>query len=313
MGERNYVGARQIRVVHAGTGRQVAPWWQITWGVMPVPEESARQIWAKQATQALAATAFGPVEWVGETGSTNADLLRRSATGAAAGLVRVTDYQNAGRGRQDRTWETAPGDALLVSVLLRPSLAADLLGSLTAAFGVAAVEACRSMGFAKVGLKWPNDLVVLDDSSRGYAKLAGILAQSTIHGGDIAVVVGMGLNVRGTELADGATTLDRLGNPPTRLDLLVAVLERFDALYQSVEHAQKLGQHAPPGTGQEPDHWMRYRQYSVTLGTNVKVVTNTETFEGAATNVLANGALEVLTAAGLRTVVAGDVTSLRPA
>ena len=40
--------------------------------------------------------------------------------GAPEGLVVAADVQTAGRGRLDRTWEAAPGSALLVSVLLRP-------------------------------------------------------------------------------------------------------------------------------------------------------------------------------------------------
>ncbi len=123
---------------------------------------------------------FSDVRWFTEVASTNrvaADLVRE---GAGDGLVVVADHQTAGRGRRGRTWESRPGSALLVSVVLRP-----VPPLVTLAAGVAAAEACQAVAGAKVDLKWPNDLM-LDD-----AKLGGILSELV---GD-AAVVGLGLNL----------------------------------------------------------------------------------------------------------------------
>ncbi len=57
----------------------------------------------------------------GETGSTNADLLREARAGAAEGLVLVAETQSAGRGRLGRSWSSPPRAALACSVLLRPA------------------------------------------------------------------------------------------------------------------------------------------------------------------------------------------------
>ena len=54
---------------------------------------------------------------VPECESTQALLL---GSGLPEGAVATTDHQTAGRGRLGRTWEDAPGTAVLVSVLLRP-------------------------------------------------------------------------------------------------------------------------------------------------------------------------------------------------
>jgi hypothetical protein len=52
---------------------------------------------------------FRRVDVVAETGSTNADLLSRSAAGEDIdGLVLVAEYQNAGRGRLGRRWSAPP-------------------------------------------------------------------------------------------------------------------------------------------------------------------------------------------------------------
>jgi len=52
-----------------------------------------------------------------ETGSTNADLLAQGAAGAPDRTALRADYQSAGRGRLDRTWEAPKGVNLLVSLL----------------------------------------------------------------------------------------------------------------------------------------------------------------------------------------------------
>jgi BirA family biotin operon repressor/biotin-[acetyl-CoA-carboxylase] ligase len=84
--------------------------------------------------------------------------------------------------------------------------------------GVAVAEAVTRATGLRVGLKWPNDVVVED------RKLAGILAERV----DSAVVVGVGLNVSlGTDErpAPQATSLAIEGCPgPDRTELLADVL-----------------------------------------------------------------------------------------
>jgi BirA family biotin operon repressor/biotin-[acetyl-CoA-carboxylase] ligase len=218
---------------------------------------------------------LGPVELVREIDSTNAELLRRAAAGAAHGLVLAADHQTAGRGRLDRRWEAEPGDALLVSVLLRPSLPPARWFLLTFAAGLAAVDVFGGQ------LKWPNDVVV------GTRKLAGLLGEST---GD-AVVVGMGLNLRpsAVEGAVSLVELDRELDRDTALERWVAAFDRrLDRL-----------------DGVLPD----YRAFCATIGQEVRVELPGEQLVGLADAVTEDGHLVV---AG-REVIAGDVVHLRPA
>lgn len=255
-----------------------------------------------RARSQLAGTRFSEVEWVEETGSTNADLLARAADPAADGAVLVADFQRAGRGRRGRTWVTEPAAALMVSVLVRPEplgLGPAELGRLTMAFGVAATEACRALG-GDVGLKWPNDLVSLADDR----KLAGILAESRSGTAGVeAVVIGMGLNANGplpAELAATAVTLAELrGGPVDREDLLVATLRRADELFGQL-HGPSLAE--------------RYRALSATVGRQVRVDLEHGRLEGRAVDVGPDGHLVVEAADGGRHVLAvGDVVHLRPA
>src|SRR5262245_63047819 len=123
---------------------------------------------------------------VGETGSTNADLLAQAGAGAAEGLVLVAEAQTAARGRLGRRWTSPPRAALTFSVLLRPrGVPTALLGWVPLLAGVAAASAVRAATGVEAVLKWPNDVLAPG------GKLGGILAERS---GSV-VVVGIGINV----------------------------------------------------------------------------------------------------------------------
>ena len=82
-----------------------------------------------------------PVEFRASVSSTNDEILRRAADGAPEGLVIAADQQTAGRGRQGRSWWDAPGNSLLFSVLLRPSIPLARFPLLGIAMACAVAEA----------------------------------------------------------------------------------------------------------------------------------------------------------------------------
>jgi BirA family biotin operon repressor/biotin-[acetyl-CoA-carboxylase] ligase len=225
----------------------------------------------------LTGTRFGDVRWFPVIDSTNRYLLDCAAAGAPEGVVAVADEQTAGRGRLGRTWVAPPGAALLVSVLLRPSLPPDRLHLVTLAAGLAALDALPDV---PARVKWPNDVVV------GERKLAGILAESDAAG---AIVVGMGLNVRDdwfpAELAATACAV-----PVDRSELLATWLQAYDHRLDALD-------------GVRADSIAR----SATLGQRVRVELPGETFEGTARALTEEGYLVV----GDRVVTAGDVVHVR--
>lgn len=104
------------------------------------------------------------------------------------GALAVAEHQLAGRGRQGRSWEDAPGRSLLCSILLRP--ARRPLPQLSLVVALATAEAieetlCAAASTVRAELKWPND-VFLD----GH-KTAGILLEAAAE----TVIVGIGVNV----------------------------------------------------------------------------------------------------------------------
>jgi BirA family biotin operon repressor/biotin-[acetyl-CoA-carboxylase] ligase len=262
----------------------------------------------ERARSALATTRFADVRWITETGSTNTDLAAAARSGAPEGVVLVADHQTGGRGRLGRVWQAPPGSSLLCSVLCRPSLEPDRLSLVTMALGVAAAEACSAVAGVPAGLKWPNDLVVANAPSP-VKKLGGMLSESVVEGGRLdAVVLGIGVNVNWPtelpdELRDIAVALNHLvGDEVDREGLLIAMLERFDALYDGVA-----------GGGDGAAVLTRYRTHSVTLGARVRVDTAAEALTGRAADLAEDGILVLELDDGRRKVVtAGDVTHLRP-
>lgn len=128
---------------------------------------------------------------VDQVESTNT-ALREAATAAPGDWphlsVLVAEHQTAGRGRAGRSWSTPRGSALTASILLRPAVPPDRLAWLTLLTGLAVV---RALDIPRVGLKWPNDLLVTDAGPHrpdwGTArKLGGILTEALPAGPSVS-------------------------------------------------------------------------------------------------------------------------------
>lgn len=118
-----------------------------------------------------------------------------ASDGAAHGTAVVAAVQRMGRGTRGRTW-TSPAGGLWMSVVVRPSRT-DALEALSLRVGLAAAAALELAvpALPRLGLKWPNDLVI------DGRKLGGILCEARWGGGQCQwIVIGIGINVR-NELA----------------------------------------------------------------------------------------------------------------
>jgi BirA family biotin operon repressor/biotin-[acetyl-CoA-carboxylase] ligase len=116
----------------------------------------------------------------------------------------VAEHQTHGRGRMGRLWQSQPGSSLTFSLCL-PLAPPDWSG-LPLAVGVALADAIDPpvAGAApRVGLKWPNDLWLLDAPGRGR-KLGGVLIETVAVGRNRMAVIGVGLNIAPLPLRDVA-------------------------------------------------------------------------------------------------------------
>ncbi|MFC4625876.1 biotin--[acetyl-CoA-carboxylase] ligase [Daeguia caeni] len=128
--------------------------------------------------------------------STNALALERAIAGDPGRIWFVARKQENGRGRRGRAWSTPEGNlaaTLLLTAEFDITRAATLgfVAGLSLADALEAVFAATGPKVApRIGLKWPND-VLLDGS-----KLSGILLESTLlDRGRFAVAIGIGTNV----------------------------------------------------------------------------------------------------------------------
>jgi BirA family biotin operon repressor/biotin-[acetyl-CoA-carboxylase] ligase len=246
---------------------------------------------------ALASSIFaGKLKFSRLTGSTNSDALAAARDGALHGSVFFADEQTAGRGRGDHGWESAAGQGLYVSVLLRLALPSARLPLLPLAAGLAAVEAIRSASGLAADLRWPNDLLI------GERKTGGILVESKTEEGILSfAVVGIGINVHqgifDSDLATPATSLDlESGHPTSRSSLLIALLESLEREAQTlvnIDTAQTILARV-----ERASTWVRGRQVEVH---------GPQACTGVTDGLSENGFLLVKTAGGLIAVRTGGI------
>ncbi len=101
------------------------------------------------------------VDWIDQTGSTNADLLNKPFNRDPVGpRVLVSRIQTGGRGRMGRPWTTIPGASLALSVAFERRVPSSNWQGLSIAVGAVLVEQLISSKEAppSLKLKWPNDL-----------------------------------------------------------------------------------------------------------------------------------------------------------
>ena len=271
----------------------------------------AEAIW-----EAVAPTLPGfTVEVLPEIDSTNSELLRRFKGKAGAPyrpdpVLLVAERQSAGRGRLGRGWHGARGASLTFSLGL-PLDPAEWSG-LSLAVGVSVAESLDPPPIAqphrasqqRIGLKWPNDLWLA--TAQGERKLAGILVETASWEGLRYVVIGVGVNIEPVTLATGAET-----NPATAaiapgclrelsgIDAPQALLRIAPALVQALQAFERFG-FAP--------FQARFAARDVLAGRAVQL---SDGRQGTAQGVAGNGALRLLTPAGMQEISSAEV-SVRP-
>lgn len=149
--------------------------------------------------------------------STMAEAERQAESGRTGPLVVCARTQTGGTGRHGRDWASPPGN-LYWTMLLDAEADRALDAGLAFAAGLAVMDALADRGVpsARLGLKWPND-VLLDGR-----KIAGVLARSTLTGSARRTVVGIGVNlcVAPSGTAYPATSMAESGLPPPPVEAI---------------------------------------------------------------------------------------------
>lgn len=233
--------------------------------------------------------------------STNLEAMRQARAGAQEGLCVVAREQTAGRGRLDRSWQSAKDAGLYFSMVLRPQLKMNSWPLITLMAALAVSDALRHLYGLSPDIKWPNDVCLGDE------KLSGILAETLETEAGSACVLGIGINLRKggwpPELEGLATSIeDAVRFAPDAEVLLQALLRHLVIRYERLQEAD--------GATSVLRDWMAASSYA--FGRNVCVDAGAELFTGVTDGLEDDGALRVKVAnAEIKVVRAGDVRSVR--
>ncbi|CAM3945538.1 biotin--[acetyl-CoA-carboxylase] ligase [Cohnella lubricantis] len=183
----------------------------------------------------LATKVFGRRAHLNDAVPSTQDVLRELAEqGAPEGTLVIAEQQTKGRGRMGRNWVSPAGKGIWMSLLLRPNIPLHQTPQLTLLAAVALSRAIARIVPLEIGIKWPNDLLV------DGRKISGILLESAAEDERIRyVVAGMGISVNleeedfPPEVLEKAISLRMAaGRPIDRTDIITAVLEEFERLYE---------------------------------------------------------------------------------
>ena len=263
----------------------------------PLPAEFRDALAASAARRGV----FGErVIFLAETSSTNDIAMAAAERGAPEGTMALALAQTAGRGRMGREWASPAGAGLYASLVLRN---AAVVPALTLAGGVAVAEGVRRATALPVVLKWPNDVVVREDTAPGRRrKLAGVLAEgSTGADGLQHVVLGFGVNVRRADyppaVAARATSIElELGRPVDAGQVLAEILA---ALHEQVTDL---------AAGRKDVVLDRWRQLAPTAaGSRIEWTIGGATLRGITIGIDDSGALLVRVEGRIDRIIAGEV------
>jgi BirA family biotin operon repressor/biotin-[acetyl-CoA-carboxylase] ligase len=137
---------------------------------------------------------FFNIEVVDITESTNSLMMQKVNKAYPHASCLAANIQTAGRGRRGRRWVSDLGENLTFSFLWRFNQGAAMLSGLSLVVGIALIRTFKLIGINQALLKWPNDVLILQD--KVYKKLAGILIelQGDMDGQSLAVI-GIGINL----------------------------------------------------------------------------------------------------------------------
>ncbi len=187
--------------------------------------------------------------------------------------VVIADRQTKGRGRLKRKWISEKG-GLYFTIVLRPDVPISMAHTVNFGASLSLARILQDHFALHARVKWPNDIFV-DDK-----KISGLLSEMETDEDRIVFVnIGIGINVNNDPASEepNATSLKSLlGKNVLRKTILSLFLDEFEnSLIPSTI----------------PAIMNQWKQYTMTLGRDVRIVTSRETTEGTAIDIDESGAL----------------------
>ncbi|MCC7202633.1 MAG: biotin--[acetyl-CoA-carboxylase] ligase [Nitrospirae bacterium] len=237
-----------------------------------------------------------------EVDSTNNVAMEKAGSGAAEGLVVLSEGQSHGKGRMGRTWVSPKYVNIYLSILFRPDLSPQYSPVMTMMSAVSTARAITEVTGLRTQIKWPNDILI------DRKKVSGILMEMNAEQERINhIVAGIGINVNMKErdFPDGlrmpATSLaECLGKKVDRTDLLLMLIEILEEDYEELRNGGVMS------------IFSRWRKGCDILDRRIRVSLPGEEITGVAEDLTPEGGLVLnLDGSGKRIIYAGDVSIIR--
>ncbi len=230
-----------------------------------------------------------------ELGSTNdfAKELVREGLGQD-GMVILAEKQIAGRGRQQRQWESPLG-GLWMSLLIKPNLDLADAAKLTLSTGIAVANVLNQEWGLDVKIKWPNDLIYQGK------KLVGILAEVVGEWNSVqTMIIGIGINANfpAAQLGPDACAVSLQDILGEQIDLNQLVLEILKEMERELDFTEQQG------FSTLPERWM---DKAAGLGEEVEIVRQGEIIKGVMLGIALDGQLQIDTGKEIATFAAGEI------
>jgi BirA family biotin operon repressor/biotin-[acetyl-CoA-carboxylase] ligase len=214
------------------------------------------------------------------------DLARK---GCPSFTVVIAGSQTMGRGRLKRIWLSDEG-GLYFTVVIRPDIPLIMSSKVNFMASVALVETLRDMFGIEAMVKWPNDILI------GGRKISGMLSEMEAEADLVSFInIGIGVNANNDPVPEEpmSTSLKRLvGKNVSRKEILDRFLNLFEK--RIIE-------------GKYEDVLLQWKENTITLNREVKIVTTSGEFYGTAIDIDDNGSLLLKQPDGrIKTVLFGD-------
>lgn len=234
------------------------------------------------------------IVWLDSVDSTNTKAKELARETTADSFVVVTENQTGGKGRMGREWYSAPGEAVQMTIVVRPDIAPAKAPAFNMAAALGVCGAVQDLYGIEAGIKWPNDVVYQGK------KLCGILTEMSADMDRVEYLAcGIGVNANQIafpgELKDRAVSLRMiLGKQVERAPLSAALIGEVN---------KKLKAHL------DGEGWLQqYKEHSMILEQEITVLNGEETVTGVCAGFGENGELLLHTDGKEVRFVAGEVS-----
>lgn len=172
--------------------------------------------------------------------STNNKAKRLADEGAVHGTLVIAERQSNGKGRRGKGWETLSGEAVAMTLIIRPDMPPEKASILTLVMGMAVASACTELFEIPVKIKWPNDVIA------GGKKISGILTEMSAELHAIHyLVIGAGVNVNIREFPEEIRTVAtslylETGKEQPRAKIIQTCMKYFEQYYERFLEKQDM-------------------------------------------------------------------------